>query len=219
MITLFIALRVRLFADALADSLQQVDGLEVLQHGAMGGSEAVEVFARLRPDVALLDYFLSGLDGPGAIVRMRASSPDAKVILLSGVFGPEHVERSLAAGAAGFLPTSLSVAQLAEAIRLAHAGEPLVYPDSLADLVDVLNARIRQGDDLYGRYATLTERELEILRHLGDGATTGEVAARLSMSVGTVKNQLTRIFSKTGAETRLEAVHTARTIGLVPPRD
>jgi DNA-binding NarL/FixJ family response regulator len=217
-ITLFLALNVRLLGDALARSLEEVDGLEVLAHGPLGGAEAVQELLRLRPDVALLDAALPGLDGPAATEQILASSPGAKVLLLSGVFGPEHVERALAAGAAGFLPKSLGFAQLVEAIRLAHSGAALVYGDDLADLVDVLKARIREGDDLYARYETLTHRELEILRHLGAGRTTSEVAVTMAMSVGTVKNHLTRVFTKTGADTRLEAVETARRIGLIPSR-
>lgn len=218
MITLVLALNNRLLGDALAYCLQEVEGLEVLAHGPLGGAEAVEEFRRLRPDVALLDYALPGLDGQGATEQILASSPGAKVLLLSGAFGPEHVERALTVGAAGFLPKSLTVAQLVESIRLAHSGESLVYADGLAELVDVLNARIRQGDDLYARYATLTDREVEILRCLGDGQTTSEVAVTLSMSVGTLKNHLSRVFTKTGADTRLEAIDRARRIGLLTAR-
>lgn len=213
-----IAVSLRLLADVLARGLQRCEGIKVVHYGAMGGTEAVEVFRRTVPDVALLDYMLPGVDGAVAAGMIRAASPTAKILLLSSVHGPEHIERALAAGAIGFLPKSLSVAQVVEAIRQAHDGRPLVYADELADLVGGLNARIRHGDDLYARYATLTEVEFEILRLLGEGNSTSQVATCLTISPGTVKNRLTRIFAKTGAGTRMEAIDTARRTGLIPPR-
>lgn len=207
-----------MFADALTRSLQRADGIEVVCHGAMSGSQAVEEFGRVRPDVALLDYFLGEVNGCQATRAIRQSSPTARVILLSGVYGPDHIEGALAVGASGFLPKSLGVAQVVEAIRQAHRGRPLVYADDLANLLDELRVRIRHGDDLYSRYGTLTEHELDILRHLGEGKTTSEAAKCLAMSAGTMKNQLTRIFAKTGAATRMEAIDTARRTGLLRPR-
>ena len=217
-ITVMVSVNLKLFSDALAHGLNQTDGITCVQCSARSGAEAVEGFQRALPDVALLDYFLPRLSGPEATEAIRATSPTAKVLVVSGIFGPHHVERALAAGVAGFLPKSLSLAQVVEAIRQAHRGRPLVYADQLARLVDELNARIREGADQRERYATLTDREVEILRHLGDGKSTVEVARSLSVSPGTIKNHLTRIFEKTGAGNRLEAIDRARKTGVIPER-
>lgn len=213
-----VAVKLRMFADALANTLQQSDGIEVVQHGVMGGAEAVEAFQRTNPDLALLDYLLSGMDGPEATGAIRAASPTAKVLLLSGTYGPDHIERALNFGAVGFLPMSLSPDEVVDAIRQAHRGRPLIYADELAKFVDELNARIQLGDELYARYETLTDHELEILRQLGEGQTTSQVARSLSISPGTLKNQLTRIYAKTGARNRIEVVDIARNTGVLPER-
>ncbi|HUR18237.1 MAG TPA: response regulator transcription factor [Acidimicrobiales bacterium] len=218
-ITVMVAVDIELFGCALAHSIDGWNGIEVVHHGAMGGADALEIFKRASPDVVLLTYELAGLDGPETTEAIRACSSAAKVLLLAGIYGPQQVERALSAGAAGFLPKSLSVSHVVESIRQAHLGRPLVYAEELADIVDGLNKRIRRGDDLYARYATLTERELEILRLLGEGKTSREVAADLFMSAGTLKNQLTKIFSKTGAASRVEAIETARRAGFIPERN
>lgn len=205
----------QLFAEVLAFSLGRHDDIDVVHHGAMGGAEAVAAFERVQPDVALLDYVLSGADGPEATRAIVASSPQAKVLLLSWTHGPEQVEKALVAGARGFLPKSLSVAQVVDAVRQVHRGRPLAYGEDLADLVDDLSARIERGDDLRARLMSLTRRELEILVLLGEGHTTKEVARELSTSTGTIKNSLTRIFAKTGARTRLEVINWARALKLI----
>jgi len=213
-----IAARLKLFSEVLAYSLKHAHNIAVVQQGSMDGREAVDAFRRSLPDVVLLDYFLSGLDGPEATREMRAASPDAKVLILAGIYGPDEVERALAAGAVGFLPKSLGFSQLVDAIRQAHRDRPLVYPDQLANLVDELKARIQEGDELYARCGSLTDRELAILRQLSEGSSTSQVAANLAVSAGTVKNQLTRIFSTLGAGSRMEAIDIARRSGFLDGR-
>lgn len=216
-VRVIVAANSRLFADVLAGALRQW-GIEVVHSGPMSGAEAVETFQRACPDVALLDHVLSGCGGLEATGVIRASSPGAKVILLAGIFTPDQVERALSSGAVGFLPKSLGLAELVEAIRQAHRGRPLVYAEELANLVDELNACVQHSEELHDRYATLTGRELELLAQLGDGKMTAEVAANLNVSPGTLKNHLTRIYTKTGAACRLEAIDNARRIGIIPPR-
>lgn len=214
-----VAVNLRLFGDVLALSLERAEGITVVHHGAMGGADAVDAFHRTRPDIALLDYTLVGLDGPEATAAIRRSSPSAKVLLMAGTFAAQDVERALAAGAVGFLPKGVSLSHVVDSVRQAHQGRPLVYADELARLVDQLNARARYGDDLLARCATLSDRELEVLRWLSEGKTTAQVAAAMALSVGTIKNTLTQIFAKTGASTRLEAVDMARMTGVLgrPP--
>ena len=209
-----IAVNLRLFGDVLNHSLQLVPDINVVYPGPLEGTEAVTLHQKMRPDVALVDYTLRGLDGPDTTREIRASSPAAKVLLLAGAYGPEDLERALSAGAMGFLPKSLGFDRLVEAIRACHGDRP-VGSDQLADLADELRARMQEGDEQYARCASLKERDLEILRHLAEGRSTTEVARTLSMSVGTVKNHLTRILGTIDASSRREAIDMARRAGFL----
>jgi DNA-binding NarL/FixJ family response regulator len=210
-----VAVNLRLFGDVLTHSLQRNSGIEVVYPGPTRGAEVVKLYRRTLPDVLLLDYVLPGLDGPETTQEIRASSPTAKVLLLAGSYGPDDVERALAVGAVGFLPKSLSIDQLVEAIRQVHLQQPFVYQNQLVDLVDELRGRMRDEEELYARCASLTDRELDILRQLAEGRSTRQVATSMSMSSGTVKNYLTRIFCTIGAGSRLEAIYIARRTGLL----
>lgn len=213
--TVMVAVNLRLFGDVLTHSLERIAGIEVVYPGPIRGAEVVKLYRRTLPDILLLDYILPGLDGPETTQEIRASSPTAKVLLLAGSYGPDDVERALAVGAVGFLPKSLSIDQLVEAIRQVHLQRPFVYQDQLVNLIDELRGRMRDKEELYERCASLTDRELEILRQLAEGRSTRQVATSMSMSAGTVKNYLTRIFCTTGAGSRLEAIYIARRTGLL----
>lgn len=208
--TVLVADGQRMFAEAVAIALRSHPGLHVLSEHPTTGTAALEVAMRDEPDVLLLDYWLLGMNGPACTRAVHERCPDAKVLLLSWLHGPQHVQEALAAGAVGFLPKSLTFDQLVEAIRRACSGEPLVFAEQLARLVDDIERRARESEERAKRLATLSTRELEVLDLLGKGLSPKEIALNLDISVGTVKNHIHSILTKTGGRTQLEAILVAR---------
>ncbi|HUP70378.1 MAG TPA: response regulator transcription factor [Acidimicrobiales bacterium] len=205
----------RLFAESLGSALAHHGGFYVIGEHPTNGGGAVEAVMRHRPDVVLLDYWIPGMDGPAAAHAIASWSPGPKVLILSWFHGQIQVQKALAVGVAGFLPKSLSLAQVAAAIGRAHAGEPLVFAEQLSNLVADIDQRyddaLRRGELL----RLLTSREVEILQVLATGRPGREVAAELSIALGTLKNHVHKILAKTGARTQLEVINMARHEGLI----
>ncbi|MEO9325354.1 response regulator transcription factor [Nocardioides sp. C4-1] len=160
------------------------------------GTDAVTAALEHRPDVALLDVEMPGLDGIEATAEVRRVSPGTRVLIVTTFGRPGYLRRALRAGASGFVVKDTPAAQLADAVRRVHAGlrvvDPALATDSLAT-----------GD------SPLTARESDVLRAARDGATVAVLAARLSLSEGTVRNHLSAAIGKTGAANRGEAVRVA----------
>lgn len=208
--TVLVADGQKLFAQAVGIALRTYPELEVLPEHPTTGTAALEVATREEPDMLLLDYWLPGMDGPACTRAVRERTPGAKVLLLSWLHGPQHVQEALAAGAVGFLPKSLTFDQLVEAIRRACAGEALVFGEQLARLVEDIERRAEESEERVKRLATLSGRELEVLDRLGKGLSPKEIAVDLEISIGTVKNHIHSILVKTGGRTQLEAILVAR---------
>lgn len=200
----------RLFVDALILALALEPDLELVAAQPTTGEAAIEAVAEHRPDIVLLDYFIIGIGGTEAARIMSTLSPAPRVLLLSWISGPDHVQKALAAGAVGFLPKSLTVDQIAEAVRRAHRGDPLVYGDQVAAMVDGVVRRSEEAEERWAKLKSLTDREIEVLERLGQGQTRKQIAQELHIAVGTVKNHVHSILSKTGAKTQLEVVLMAR---------
>lgn len=205
----------RLFAEALGLALGRRSELEVLGVYPATGGDAVDTAMDHRADVVLLDYWIPGMNGPAATRALLTWSPGVKVLLLSWYHGPNQVQEGLLAGAAGFLPKSITFDQLVDGILRAHAGEPLVYAKELARLVDAIEKRAEEAEERAKRLMTLTQREVEILQHLCQGRPAKQVAGELHIAVGTLKNHVHKILAKTGARTQLEAINMARYEGLI----
>lgn len=184
---------------AVIDS--QPDMLMVAQ--AANGSEAVAEFRRHRPDVTLMDLRLPDMSGIDVLARIRAEFPDARVIMLTTYEGDVDVQRSLAAGARGYLLKSTPPHELLDAIRQVHAGRKRVPPEVASRLVEHL------GDE------HLTEREVEVLRLVAGGNRNREIAARLFISEETVKVHVKHIMEKLAAADRTQAVAIALRRGII----
>lgn len=198
-----------MFAEALAQGLEH-EGLRVAPEYPHRGGMGLDAVRRHRPDVVVYDHWMPELDGPAATEAIATEAPGTKVLITSWCHGPQHIREALAAGAVGFLPKGLRVTQVAHAVRRAGAGEPLVYADQLARLVDDLEGRLDDSYQHYTGLSSLTEREVEVLQALADGTTLAELAAEHSVSVGTVKNHVHKILTKTGTRSQVEAVALAR---------
>jgi two-component system response regulator DesR len=160
------------------------------------GDEVVAAALEHRPDVALLDVEMPGLDGIAAAAELRRAAPGVRVLIVTTFGRPGYLRRALQAGASGFVVKDTPAAQLADAVRRVHAGLRVVDP-ALAT------------DSLVAGESPLTARETEVLRAARDGSPVATVAARLFLSEGTVRNHLSSAIGKTGATNRAEAVLTA----------
>ena len=181
--------------DALATLLGLQPDLEIV--AAVGrGDEVVGAAVVARPDVALLDIEMPGLDGLEAAAQLRERLPACKVLILTTFGRPGYLRRAMEGGAVGFLVKEAPAAQLAVAIRRAMAGERVVDPALAA-------AALSEGD------SPLTERERDVLAATTRGQSIAEIAGTLYLSEGTVRNYLSVAIQKLGAQNRVEAARLA----------
>ena len=164
------------------------------------GDEVVPAAREHKPDVALLDVEMPGLDGIEASRALRDEVPDIKVLIVTTFGRPGYLRKAVQAGAAGFVVKDTPARQLADAVRRVHAGLRVVDP-SLA------------ADSLVSGESPLTARESEVLRAARDGSTVAAIAGRLFLSEGTIRNHLSSAIGKTGAQNRAEAVRVAEDNG------
>ncbi len=199
MIKLLLADDQALVRGALATLLALEPDLEVVAEVGRG-DEVVAAAREARPDVALLDVEMPGLDGIGATRELRAAVPACKVLVVTTFGRPGYLRRALEAGASGFVVKDTPARQLADAVRRVHAGLRVVDPTLAAE-------------SLAAGSSPLTARETEVLRAAQDGGTVADLAATLHLSEGTVRNHLSSAIGKTGARTRAEAVRLAEDAG------
>lgn len=177
---------------ALSALLALEPDLEVVAE--VGDGDAVVPAAREhRPDVALVDVEMPGMDGIAATAALRAELPEVRVLIVTTFGRPGFLRRALQAGASGFVVKDTPAAELADAVRRVHAGLRVVDP-ALAT------------DSLIAGESPLTARETEVLQAARDGSSVAAMAARLFLSEGTVRNHLSAAIGKTGAANRAEAV-------------
>lgn len=188
----------------LAALLQGAPGLRVV-HAAADGAEALALWPVLRPDLALVDLSMPGLDGFATLSALRDLDPRARLIALTTLGTEEHVYRALRAGASGFLLKDCALPELLQAIREVLAGGRYLQPQA----AERLAGRLTQP--------ALTVRETEVLQWLAQGLSNKHIARHLALAEGTVKTHVKAILAKLGADTRTQAVATALTRGLLAP--
>jgi DNA-binding NarL/FixJ family response regulator len=205
----------RLMREGLRILLELESGLEIVGE-AGDGQAGLDAYEALRPDVVLMDVRMPGMDGVEATWRLRERWPDARVVILTTFDDDEYVFEGLRAGAMGYLLKDVSGHDLAEAVRTVAAGGVLIEP-SVARKVVAEFARVappaRAADA--GLAEPLTEREREILELLALGLNNREIADRLGLASGTVKNYVTTILQKLGVRDRTQAAIRARELGLI----
>ena len=199
MIRILLADDQHLVRGALAALLALEADIEIVGQVA-DGAAAVETALRLTPDVALLDIEMPVLDGIAATARIRHRAPAVRVLILTTFGRPGYLRRAMDAGAHGFLVKDAPAGRLALAIREVHRGGTVVDPD-------LALASLRSSA------SPLTGRERDVLRAGQDGATVAEIATRLALSPGTVRNYLSSAIGKTGTRNRTEATRTANDRG------
>ncbi|GAB2573382.1 response regulator [Kribbella italica] len=194
-IRLLIADDQALVRGALAALLDLEPDLEVVAEVGRG-DEVLEAARTSKPDVALLDVEMPGLDGIEAAAALRSAVPAVRILMVTTFGRPGYLRRAMEAGAAGFVVKDTPAAQLADAVRRVHQGLRVVDP-SLA------------AETLVAGTSPLTARESDVLRAARTGGTVADIARELHLSEGTVRNHLSSAIGKTGARTRAEAARIA----------
>ncbi|MFJ7158657.1 response regulator [Streptomyces sp. NPDC101118] len=196
-------------------------GIDVVGEAA-DGAEAVDLVARLRPDVVLLDIRMPVMDGLEAARRILATTPGCRVVMLTTFDLDQYVYAALSAGASGFLLKDVTSEHLAAAVRLVGTGDALLAPSITRRLVERFAAPApapAPAPAVHRELAALTPREREVLTLVGRGLSNAELAARLTLSEATVKTHVARIFAKLALRDRAQAVVVAYETGLVAPGD
>jgi DNA-binding NarL/FixJ family response regulator len=209
----------RLIRDGIASLLDLESDLSVVGTAA-DGAAAVELAVQLRPDVILMDVRMPTVDGVAATEMVRQRVPGCRVLMLTTFDDEEYVLRALRAGAAGYLLKDLPAADLAQAVRLAHAGVDQHNPAVIGRLLDALDrVAVAPLPEPAAAQAPLplllTPRELDVLRLIAAGASNREIARRLFLSEGTVKNHVSNILTRLGLRDRTQAALYARDHHLV----
>jgi two-component system, NarL family, response regulator DesR len=166
------------------------------------GDEIISTALRVRPDVAVLDIDLPGVDGLTAAEQLHAALPECRTLVLTGLSQPGNLLRALKAHVRGFIVKDAPADSLASGIRQVAAGQRVIDPDLIA-------AALETGA------SPLTGRESDVLRAAEEGIATQEIASRLSLSPATVRNYLSNAITKTGARNRIDAIRIARDAGWI----
>ncbi|MCB9422994.1 MAG: response regulator transcription factor [Ardenticatenaceae bacterium] len=206
-ITVLIVDDQRLVREGIASLLDIQEGITVVGT-AVDGQEAITKSQELHPDVILMDVRMPVVDGITATVRIRQQQPDCQVLMLTTFDDEEYIVKSLQAGASGYLLKDIPAGDLAQAVRLTHSGIYQLDPSVAGKLVGALGRGNGGGEETavpppieHG----LTDRELEVLHLIATGATNKEIAEKLVVSEGTVKNHVSSILSTLGLRDRIQA--------------
>lgn len=170
---------------------------------AASGTEALQKFRELKPDITLLDLRLPDLSGIETMIAIRSEFADARIIVLTTFEGDVEIQRALQAGARAYLLKTMPSKQMLETIRRVHAGKKHIPPEIAAHLAEHLTDE------------TLSDREVEVLRHLTEGNRNRDIAQRLFISEETVKVHLKHILEKLGASDRTQAIAIAARRGII----
>jgi two-component system response regulator DesR len=190
-----------LIRSALAQMLDLEDDIEVVAEAA-DAAQALAAARATSPDVAVLDLQLPDQDGITVAEELARILPECGCMVVTSHGRPGYLKRALASGVRGFLPKTTSAVTLAQVVRIVHAGGRHVDPELAAEA-------IAAGD------SPLTPREADVLEAAAGGAPVEDIAARVHLSPGTVRNYLSSAVTKLGATNRHEAAATARRMGWI----
>ncbi|MEZ4593486.1 MAG: response regulator transcription factor [Chloroflexota bacterium] len=203
----------RLMRDGLRTLLELEPDLAVV--GEVGnGQEAVQIYAELQPKVVLMDIRMPVMNGVEATERLCQDWPGANIIILTTFDDDEYIFEGLRAGAKGYLLKDVSGEELATAVR-AVAGGSALLGSAVAQRVLAQFAGLASTKHAPVLPEPLSDRELEILALIAEGLSNPEIAARLFLAEGTVKNYVSNILQKTNTRDRTQAVLKAQSLGLL----
>jgi DNA-binding NarL/FixJ family response regulator len=197
-----------LMRQGLKTILDLEPGLQVVGQAA-DGQTGIQMALELRPDLILMDVQMPGINGIEAIAAICAVWPEARIVILTTFGRDEYVFQGVRAGAVGFMLKDAPADHLIQTIRNVHAGQVFIQPEIASRL---LREMIAPHDS---PVEPLSEREHEVLVLLAQGHSNREIAERLVLAEGTVKNHVSNILGKLQAENRTQAAEIARRHGLV----
>ncbi len=186
-----------LLREGVAAALSGFQDVRVIV-GASSGEQALPIVAKHQPHVVLVDLVMPGMGGIETIRRLRSLDEELGIVALSSFSEGDQIRAAIDAGANGYLTKSVDAESLARAVRSTAAGQGVFSPEATAALA---TARSRSDESTW----KLTEREAEIAGYVAQGSTNAEIAHRLGLSLFTVKNHVSHILAKVGAQTRTEA--------------
>lgn len=201
MIRVLIAEDMHMIRGALVALLSLEDGIEVVAE-LDRGDQIVAAALRTRPDVAVLDIDLPGLDGLSAAEQLYEQVPDCRTLILTGLSQPGNLLRALKVHVRGFIVKDAPAAKLADGIRRVAMGERVVDPGLVA-------AALETGS------SPLTPRESDVLRAAAEGISTEQIGTRLHLSPTTVRNYLSNAIAKVGGRNRIDTIRIARNAGWI----
>lgn len=190
-----------LFRSGLRELLEQ-EGIRVVGE-ASGADAGLRAIARHAPDVAIVDLGLGRVSGHTAIRRIVASAPRTRVLVLTISTSESDLTDAVLAGACGYLLKDASAEEIVSGVRAAASGDSMVSPRMTSALLERLRASAQLGGR--GTVADLSPRERDVLRMVVDGKENAAIARELFVSPATVKNHISNILAKLGAENRLQA--------------
>lgn len=205
----------RLMRDGLRTLIELETDLDVAGE-AEDGLQAITAYRDLGPDIVLMDVRMPNLNGVEATRRIKADWHEANILILTTFDDDEYIFEALRAGASGYLLKDVSGKELAAAIRTVANGGTLIAPSVARKVVSEF-ARLKPApqESTETLPDPLSEREIEILQEVAKGYTNKEIADRLYLAEGTVKNYVTSILQKIGARDRTQAAIRARELGIL----
>ncbi|HET7035528.1 MAG TPA: response regulator transcription factor [Thermomicrobiaceae bacterium] len=205
-----------LFRQALRHLLESEPDIRIVGEAGTGDA-ALGLAEQKHPDVVLMDISMPGMDGVAATRDLKAEDPAVKVIILT-MFGEDgHVIRAVRAGADAYLLKNTEATKLVDAIRAAARGASVIEPRMAATLLSEFRRMSSMQDD--DGLASLTEREIELLRLVAQGLSNKEIAYKLKLAESTIKNRLSILFEKLDVKDRTQAAIYALSHGLVTRRE
>jgi DNA-binding NarL/FixJ family response regulator len=182
-----------LLSEGIATIINSQDDMTLISQ-ASSGADAIQQYREHRPDVTLMDLRLPDLSGIDAMIAIRAEFPQARIVMLTTFEGDVEIQRSLRAGARGYLLKNMAPSEILDVIRQVHSGKTRVPPQVASQLAE------HMSDE------ALTSREVEVLRKVADGNRNKDIAELLFISEETVKVHIKHIMDKLGAKDRTQAI-------------
>jgi NarL family two-component system response regulator LiaR len=200
----------KMVREGLKAFIAPTPGFEIIGE-ACNGLEAVDLAARLLPDIILLDLVMPEMDGIGATREIKKNNPDVKIIIITSYVEEIKVIAAIKAGASGYLLKDSSPQEIERAIREVYQGES-AFPSRIAS---ILVRELNRSEKAAEKSVHLSEREIEILKLIALGMTNQEIADRLFLSVWTIRTYVSGILDRLQVENRTQAALFALREGLV----
>jgi len=196
-----------LVRQSLAKTVESEPGFTVVAEAA-AGTEVLPLVLSSRPEIVVLDMAMPGMDGLAVAEKLREQAPDVKVLFMTMHDDDMHLKRAMALDVAGFVSKRATADEFIEALQTVAAGETYLSPEAMRRVMGMAAGRGADGP-------SLSPREEEILFCLVEGQRPADIAAKLFLSIKTVKNHLSSVYLKLGVETAAQAVAKAYKLGLV----